>query len=74
VLRTAADGRSALLVSHSFGSPLPGEIHVPLPGPGWRVTARYPSGTLPALQDGALTLDLSAEWKGSAFYLERAGS
>jgi alpha-galactosidase len=73
VLRTALDGRSALLVSHSFGSPLPGEIRVPLPGPGWRVTARFPSGQLPALEDGALTLDLSAEWKGNAFYLERAG-
>ena len=37
VLRMAEDEQSALVVTHSFGSPLPAEIRVPLPGGAWHM-------------------------------------
>lgn len=74
VLRVAEDGRSALLVAHSYGAPLPEEICVPLPESGWQVSACFPATAgAPELRDNALYYRPGPEWEGTAFLLTRAG-
>jgi len=72
VLRVAEDGRSALLVTHSFGAPLPAEIRVALPGSGWQIAARFPqSAPAPEWAAGQICVQPTLEWQGGAFYLTR---
>jgi alpha-galactosidase len=72
VLRLAEDEHSALVVTHSFGSPLPAEIRVPLPGRGWQVAGCFPrSAPAPAILDGQLRYVPSQEWEGAGIYLTR---
>jgi alpha-galactosidase len=72
VLRLAEDEHSALVVTHSFGSPMPARIRVPLPGGGWQVAGRFPQ-TMPApvLSDGQLWYTPTQEWEGAGIYLTR---
>jgi alpha-galactosidase len=73
VMRVARDGQLALLVTHSFGAPLPAEIRVPLPGTGWQVAGCFPpSGALPQVEGSELHYRPSKEWEGSAIYLRPA--
>jgi alpha-galactosidase len=78
VLRLAQDAcgnksPAALLVTHSFGAPLPAEIRVPLPGKSWQITGRFPpSGPLPRVVDSELHYTPSTEWEGSAIELRPA--
>ncbi len=51
VLRIANDGERALVVSHSFGDPLPQEICAPLPG-DWEVEVMFPRGAGGIAADG----------------------
>jgi alpha-galactosidase len=70
VLRLSEDRCSALAVAHSFGAPLSEAIHVPLPGPGWKITRRFPTSasTLEVAGDDLLFTP-TQEWEGSAFLL-----
>jgi len=72
VLRLGEDEQSALVVTHSFGSPLPAEIFVPLPGSGWQVARWFPgSAPAPEIVDGQLRYVPAKEWEGAAIYLTR---
>lgn len=68
----AEDQQSALVVTHSFGEPLPAEICVPLPGKGWRVERQFPhSQDAPSIIEGNLHCKHAAEWQASVVYLKR---
>jgi alpha-galactosidase len=70
VLRTSEDMRSALVVAHSFGAPLPDEIAVPLPGDGWQVAGSYPQWTSTIeMVEGGLRFIPTKEWEGIILYL-----
>jgi alpha-galactosidase len=72
VSRISEDGQSALIVMHSFGSPLPECITIKLPGEGWHVSGSFPA-SLPALQivgDG-LCYQPRKEWEGFGLHLKR---
>jgi alpha-galactosidase len=72
VLRLAEDEHSALVVTHSFGSPMPAEINVPLPGRDWQVAGCFPQSTpAPAIVDGQLHYVPTQEWEGAGIYLTR---
>jgi alpha-galactosidase len=72
VLRVSEDTQSALIVSHSFGKPLPAEIHVPLPKGEWRVAGSFPqSQAAPEIVDGQYHFCPTVEWQGSAVLLTR---
>ena len=79
VLRLAEDQRSALLVMHSFASPLPTEIAVPLPmgtegtPVTWQVQASFPSSSpVPTLCGSRLVFKPMQEWQGSAVILKQS--
>jgi alpha-galactosidase len=76
VLRLAEDEQSAIVVTHSFASPWPPELRVPLPGSvpgkGWQVARCFPqSGPAPEIMDGQLHFVPSKEWQGAGIYLTR---
>jgi alpha-galactosidase len=72
VLRLAEDEHSALVVTHSFGLPIPPRIGVPLPGSGWQVAGRFPQTTpAPVISDGQLWYVPTQEWEGTGIYLTR---
>ena len=72
VLRLGNDLHSALIVTHSFGAPLPAEIRVPLPGSGWQVVDCFPrGGPAAAILDGELRYIPAKEWEGAGIYLTR---
>ena len=72
LLRVSEDEQSALVVTHSFGAPLPAEICVTLPGSGWQVAAHFPqSDSAPEIIGDQIRYVPSNEWQGSAIYLTR---
>jgi alpha-galactosidase len=72
VLRVAEDGQHALVVMHSFGAPLPAEIHIPLPGNGWQSAGCFPRlQPAPEIMDGQLHYAPVNEWEGGVIYLTR---
>lgn len=73
VSRVAKDENSALVVMHSFGAPLPEDIHIHLPGNNWKIAGCFPSFMqVPQIEGNQVTYHPSAEWEGSAIYLQRA--
>ena len=72
VLRVSEDGKTALLVTHSFGAPLPAEINVPLPGEGWKIARCFPqSSQSPNIVDGTVRFRPERAWEGQAVTLTR---
>jgi alpha-galactosidase len=72
VLRLAEDEHSALVVTHSFGAPMPTRIRVPLPGSGWQVAGRFPQTlAAPDISNGQLWYTPTQEWEGAGIYLTR---
>jgi alpha-galactosidase len=76
VLRLAEDEQSAMVVTHSFASPWPAELCVPLPGSvpgkGWQVARVFPqSGPAPEIIEDQLHFVPSKEWQGAGIYLTR---
>ncbi len=72
VLRVAEDGKSALVVTHSFGVPMPEEIRFTLPGENWQVAGCFPSPTSVLQCEGNfITYRPSVEWEGLAINLKR---
>lgn len=70
--RLARDKRSAIVVLHSFGAPLPTEIRVPLPGRDWQLASRFPEAApLPIIEGSDLCWWPFQEWQGAVLYLER---
>jgi hypothetical protein len=74
VLRTAKNGKRALLVAHTFGKPFPKSVEIPLPGAGWKVEEAWPakSGLQSSLKGKFLKLDLSGEFRASVISLQHA--
>jgi alpha-galactosidase len=71
VLRVAEDGMSAVLVTHSFGSPMPEEIVIPLPGTGWQVAGCFPSyAQVPSILGNEIHYRPSVEWEGMGISLK----
>jgi alpha-galactosidase len=72
VLRVAKEEKSAMIVTHSFGFPLPENICIPLPGKNWQVAGCFPSSTqVPQIEGNQVTYRPSVEWEGSAIYLKQ---
>ncbi len=73
VRRIAEDARSALVVMHSFGAPLPAEIRVPLPadaGKHWHIAETFSeAGVQPTLEHNELVYHPTEEWEGCALLL-----
>jgi alpha-galactosidase len=65
VVRTAADGRSALVVCHTFADPPAGDLHVPLPAGGWTIGETLGAdGTIVLAGDGLA-------WTGAVAFAAR---
>jgi alpha-galactosidase len=74
VLRTAKNGKRALLVVHTFGKSFPKSVEIPLPDAGWEVEEAWPakSGLQSSLKGKSLKLDLSGEFRASVISLQHA--
>jgi alpha-galactosidase len=71
VLRVSEDRHSALLILHSFGSPLPTELDIPL-GDGWQTASCFPQDEkAPEIVDGHIHYRPTREWEGQSIYLTR---
>ena len=72
VLRVSEDDQSALLVTHSFGNPLPAEIRVQLPGTGWQIADCFPkTAEMPVISGNEICYRPAQEWNGMGLYLTR---
>ena len=72
VLRVASDEKSALIVMHSFGAPLPEDVCIHLPGENWQVVDCFPSTMrAPQIEGNQVTYRPPVEWEGGALYLNR---
>lgn len=72
ILRVTEDQQSAVLITHSFGTPLPEEITVPLPGTGWQVIGQFPStANIPSIDGELIRYRPAGEWEGTGVYLGR---
>jgi alpha-galactosidase len=71
VLRTAKNGKRALLVVHTFGKPFPKSVEIPLPDAGWQIEEAWPakSGLQSSLKGKSLRLDLSGEFRATVIAL-----
>ena len=73
MVRLAADGREALIVTHAFQD-APRQISVPVPAGAWRVAGHF--GELaarpPQLTDGGLVLSVGGDFSGNVTHLIRA--
>jgi alpha-galactosidase len=65
VLRTAKDGKRALLVAHTFGKPFPKSIEIPLNKSDWQIEETWPakSGLKSRLKAKSLGLELNGEFR-----------
>jgi alpha-galactosidase len=72
VSRLSEDGQSVLIVTHSFGMPLPESIHVPLPVGDWHVAGSFPKSTpIPQIVGNDLCYQPAEEWESFVWYLKR---
>jgi alpha-galactosidase len=74
VLRTAKNGKRALLVVHTFGKPFPKSVEIPLPGAGWKVEEAWPAkaGLKSSLKGKRLNLELAVEFRATVTTLRRS--
>jgi alpha-galactosidase len=74
VLRTAKNGRRALLVAHTFGKSFPKTATIPLSGTGWKVEESWPSnaGLQASLKGGSMHLGLTGEFRAIVLSLRRS--
>jgi alpha-galactosidase len=74
VLRTAKNGKRALLVVHTFGKPFPKSVEIPLPGAGWQIEETWPakSGLKSSLKGKRLNLELAVEFRATVTTLRRS--
>ena len=74
VVRLSKDGRTALLVAHSFAKPFPAEARIPLPGAGWKLVVPWPAtGALAAeLRGGHIRLKLRGEFRALVLVSRRS--
>ena len=73
VLRTAKNGKRALLVTHTFGKPFPKSVQIPLAQNGWKIEETWPEkqGLLASLKGKSLQLDLTGEFRATVVSLRR---
>jgi len=73
VLRTAKNGKRALLVAHIFGKAFPKSVQIPLTESGWKIDEAWPakSGLKSSLKGKSLQLDLSGEFLATVISLRR---
>jgi alpha-galactosidase len=73
VLRTAKNGKRALLVAHTFGKAFPKSVQIPLTESGWKIDEAWPakSGLKSSLKGKSLQLDLSGEFLATVISLRR---
>ena len=71
VVRTAEDGKTALLVAHSFGGPLPGRADIPFAG-DWEVAELWPptAGHTLEIMRAGLRLHLAGEFRAVVVLLK----
>jgi alpha-galactosidase len=74
VLRTAKNGKRALLVAHTFGKSFPKSVEIPLAGTGWNIEEAWPAkaGLQSSLKGKSLKLDLSGEFRATVLSLRRS--
>jgi alpha-galactosidase len=73
VLRTAKNGKRALLVAHTFGKAFPKSVQIPLAESGWKIEETWPvkQGLSASLKGKSLQLDLSGEFRATVISLRR---
>jgi alpha-galactosidase len=71
VLRTAKNGKRALLVAHTFGKPFPKSVEIPLNKSGWQIEETWPakSGLQSSLRGKLLRLELTGEFRATTIAL-----
>jgi alpha-galactosidase len=71
VLRTAKNGKRALLVVHTFGKPFPKSVEIPLNKSGWQIEEAWPtkSGLKSSLKGKRLKLELAGEFRATIIAL-----
>ena len=74
VVRLSKDGRTALLVAHSFAKPFPAEARIPLQGAGWKLVEAWPatSGLAAELRVGQIRLKLRGEFRALVLVSRRS--
>ncbi len=74
VLRTAKNGKRALLVAHTFGKSFPKSVGIHLPDAGWEVEEAWPakSGLKSSLNGKSLRLALGGEFRASVISLRHS--
>ncbi|MCS6244996.1 MAG: alpha-galactosidase [Opitutus sp.] len=73
VLRTAKNGKRALLVAHTFGRSFPKSVEIPLPDAGWEVEETWPKkhGIPANLKGKSVQLDLTGEFRATVISLRK---
>jgi alpha-galactosidase len=73
VLRTAKNGKRALLVAHTFGKAFPKSVQIPLAESGWKIDEAWPEkqGLSASLKGKSLQLDLTGEFRATVISLRR---
>jgi alpha-galactosidase len=74
VVRVGDEGKSALIVVHSFAAPLPENIDILLPDGDWVVIGTFPEKSIPVeIHGNRFQIQPSVEFEGCVFHLEKAG-
>jgi alpha-galactosidase len=73
VLRTAKNGKRALLVAHTFSKAFPKSAQIPLAESGWKIDEAWPEkqGLSATLTGKSLQLDLTGEFRATVVSLRR---
>jgi alpha-galactosidase len=73
VLRTAKNGKRALLVAHTFGKAFPKSVQIPLAESGLKIDEVWPEkqGLSASLKGKSLQLDLTGEFRATVISLRR---
>jgi alpha-galactosidase len=74
VLRTAKNGKRALLVAHTFGKAFQKSVQIPLAENGWKIEEIWPEkqGLSATMKGKSLQLDLSGEFRACVVSLRQA--
>ena len=69
VRRLSEDGKSALLVVHTFAN-APATIEIPWPEGTWQLAGQLPGQPTPTFTSGTLTLSPGGDFTGAVFLLK----
>lgn len=71
VIRTAADGREAIIVAHTF-SAAPELVEIALPEEAWEIKGKFPDGKAVSIEDNMITWTPGGDFVGQVLHLVRS--